>query len=91
MIRIVREVMLPLRLGASDARPRGGTDRAQIRGRSNLAEDASNNWIIGTIGGITVDAQDHIWGSTSVQAPLDAREKRASTAPNVKCCVPAPR
>jgi len=48
-----------------------------------------NNWIIGTIGGITVDAQDHIWINQRPSA-LDAREKRALTAPNVKCCVPAP-
>src|SRR5258705_9903559 len=48
-----------------------------------------SNWIIGTIGGITVDAQDHIWINQRPSA-LDAREKRASTAPNVKCCVPAP-
>jgi 6-bladed beta-propeller len=48
-----------------------------------------NNWIIGTIGGITVDAQDHIWINQRPSS-LDAREKRASTAPNVKCCVPAP-
>jgi len=65
------------------------TDRAEIRDRSGLAETLPNNWIIGTIGGITVDAQDHIWINQRPSA-LDAREKRASTAPNVKCCVPAP-
>src|SRR5438067_11098030 len=48
-----------------------------------------NNWIIGTIGGITVDAQDHIWINQRPSS-LDAREKRASTAPNAKCCVAAP-
>ena len=48
-----------------------------------------NNWIIGTIGGITVDAQDHIWINQRPSS-LDAREKRASTASNVKCCVAAP-
>src|SRR5258708_29599941 len=48
-----------------------------------------DNWIIGTIGGITVDAQDHIWINQRPSS-LDAREKRASTASNVKCCVPAP-
>src|SRR5215831_12899431 len=41
-----------------------------------------NNWIIGTIGGITVDAQDHIWINQRPSS-LDAREKRASTATNV--------
>src|SRR5262249_32828597 len=48
-----------------------------------------DNWIIGTIGGITVDAQDHIWINQRPSS-LDARERRASTATNVKCCVPAP-
>ena len=43
-----------------------------------------SNWIIGTIGGITVDAQDHIWINQRPSS-LDAREKRASTASNVKC------
>src|ERR1700730_15053747 len=63
-----------------------------------------SNWIIGTIGGIFVDAQDHIWinqrpssldardhiWSKRPTTSLDAREKRASTATNVICCVPAP-
>ncbi len=48
-----------------------------------------NNWIIGTIGGITVDAQDHIWINHRPSS-LDAREKRGLTDPTVKCCVPAP-
>src|SRR5438105_4614233 len=48
-----------------------------------------SNWIIGTIGGITVDAQDHIWINQRPSS-LDAREKRASTATNVKCCTAAP-
>ena len=48
-----------------------------------------NNWIIGTIGGISVDAQDHIWINQRPSS-LDTREKRATTDPNVKCCVPAP-
>src|SRR5215813_13232331 len=38
-----------------------------------------SNWIIGTIGGIFVDAQDHIWINQRPSS-LDAREKRASTA-----------
>ena len=48
-----------------------------------------SNWIIGTIGGIFVDAQDHIWINQRPSS-LDAREKRATTDTNVKCCVPAP-
>ena len=48
-----------------------------------------DKWIIGVIGGIYVDAQDHIWINQRPSS-LDAREKRASTATNVICCVPAP-
>src|SRR5229473_3596460 len=47
------------------------------------------NWIIGTIGGIFVDAQDHIWINQRPSS-LDARFSRASTATNVICCVPSP-
>ena len=46
-------------------------------------------WIIGVIGGIFVDSRDHIWINQRPSS-LDAREKRASTAANVICCVPAP-
>ena len=48
-----------------------------------------DNWIIGTIGGIFVDARDHVWINQRPSS-LDAREKRASTTDTVKCCVPAP-
>ena len=46
-------------------------------------------WIIGVIGGIFVDSQDHIWINQRPSS-LDAREQRASSAANVICCVPAP-
>ena len=65
------------------SRPRCCCGR-RSRTRRNSQVDPSwplplpNNWIIGTIGGITVDAQDHIWINQRPSA-LDAREKRAST------------
>lgn len=49
-----------------------------------------NNWILGQIGGLAVDAQDHVW---VLQRPrsLTADEKGATlTPPRSKCCVPAP-
>ena len=46
-----------------------------------------SSWIIGVIGGITVDAQDHIWINQRPRS-LDAREKRASTATNVPTATP---
>jgi hypothetical protein len=89
MIRIIRNVTLPCVLALAMI----GTATAQTVPK--FAVDPAwpqmlpNNWIIGTIGGITVDAQDHIWINQRPSS-LDAREKRASTAPNVKCCIPAP-
>ncbi len=49
-----------------------------------------NNWILGQVGGITVDLQGHIW---VIQRPLSLTddEKAASlNPPRTKCCVPAP-
>ena len=89
MIRIVRDLML---LGAC-AIAMLGVAVAQIVPKFQVdpswPQPLPSNWIIGTIGGITVDAQDHIWINQRPSS-LDAREKRASTAPNVKCCVAAP-
>src|SRR4051812_18731363 len=49
-----------------------------------------NNWILGQVGGIAIDAQDHVW---IIHRPrsLTADEKGASlTPPRSKCCVSAP-
>src|SRR5665213_2633191 len=49
-----------------------------------------NNWIIGQIGGMTVDAQDHIW---VLQRPRSLTKDEAAAAqkpPVATCCVPAP-
>src|ERR1700704_5625055 len=49
-----------------------------------------NNWILGQIGGMTVDAQDHIW---VLQRPRSLTKDEAGAAqspPVSKCCVPAP-
>jgi hypothetical protein len=49
-----------------------------------------NNWILGQIGGLTVDAQDHIW---ILQRPRSLTKDEAGavqTPPISKCCVPAP-
>ena len=55
----------------------------------SFPKELPHQWILGQIGGIFVDAQDHVWIN---QRPgtLDAREKRAATVQTVKCCVPAP-
>jgi len=49
-----------------------------------------NNWILGQVAGVAVDAQDHVW---IIQRPrtLTEDEKGATLAPpRSRCCVPAP-
>src|SRR6266576_2962150 len=49
-----------------------------------------NNWIIGQIGGMTVDAQDHIWVFQRPRSLNEADRGATLTPPRSKCCVPAP-
>jgi DNA-binding beta-propeller fold protein YncE len=67
-----------------------------VAGGSGFAVDPSwpkplpNNWILGQVSGVAVDAQDHVW---IVQRPgtLTDDERGAALDPPVsKCCVPAP-
>src|ERR1700756_5046232 len=49
-----------------------------------------NNWILGQVGGLDIDSQDHIW---VLQRPrsLENDEKAASfNPPRASCCVAAP-
>jgi DNA-binding beta-propeller fold protein YncE len=49
-----------------------------------------NNWIIGQIGGITVDWQGHIWVIHRPRSLIDGEKAATLTPPRAKCCVPAP-
>jgi DNA-binding beta-propeller fold protein YncE len=49
-----------------------------------------NNWIIGQIGGIAVDAQDNIWVFQRPRSLTDDEKAAALDPPRARCCVPAP-
>ena len=49
-----------------------------------------NNWILGQVGGISVDAQDNIWVFQRPRSLTDDEKGAALTPPRSKCCVPAP-
>src|SRR5678815_4100347 len=89
MSRISRHFALIGLIAVVLVRPAFTADTPKFQIDPSWPKALPNQWILGQIGGIFVDAQDHIWIS---QRPgsLDAREKRASTTPNVKCCKPAP-
>ena len=49
-----------------------------------------NNWILGEVGGITVDAQGHIWVIHRPRSLTDDEKGAALNPPRSKCCVSAP-
>ncbi len=49
-----------------------------------------NNWLIGQIGGISVDAQDNIWVFQRPRSLTDDEKGGTLTPPRSKCCAPAP-
>jgi hypothetical protein len=49
-----------------------------------------NNWILGQVGGITVDVQGHIWVIHRPRSLTDDEKGAALNPPRSKCCVSAP-
>ena len=49
-----------------------------------------NNWILGQVGGISVDAQDNIWVFQRPRSLTDDEKGATLDPPRSKCCVPAP-
>jgi DNA-binding beta-propeller fold protein YncE len=49
-----------------------------------------NNWIIGQVGGMSIDAQDNIWVFQRPRSLTLDEKGAALKPPHSKCCVPAP-
>lgn len=49
-----------------------------------------NDWIVGEIGGLTVDSHDHIWVYQRPRSLTDDERGAAVDPPTSKCCRPAP-
>lgn len=49
-----------------------------------------NNWILGQVGGITVDSEGHIWIIHRPRSLTDDEKGAALTPPRSKCCISAP-
>jgi DNA-binding beta-propeller fold protein YncE len=72
----------------------GGTPRGRVAPRFVVdpfwPKPLPNNWLLGQVAGIAVDAEDHIW---IIQRPASLTEDEAGAAqdpPRSDCCVPAP-
>jgi hypothetical protein len=49
-----------------------------------------NNWIMGQIAGVAVDANDHVWIIHRPRSLTDDEKGATLNPPRSKCCVPAP-
>ena len=49
-----------------------------------------NNWAFGQIGGIFVDAQDHVWINQRPRTTTDREKRGSDPKAHVECCVAAP-
>src|SRR5262245_56169144 len=49
-----------------------------------------NKWVIGAVGGITVDARDHVWVVHRPNTLTEVETFAAKNPPLAECCVPAP-
>src|ERR1700749_795774 len=49
-----------------------------------------NNWILGQVAGIAVDAKDHVWLIHRPKPLIDEEKGGSFNPPRAKCCVPAP-
>jgi DNA-binding beta-propeller fold protein YncE len=49
-----------------------------------------NNWAIGQVGGVAVDANDHVWIIQRPRSLTRGETLAAANPPIAKCCVPAP-
>jgi DNA-binding beta-propeller fold protein YncE len=49
-----------------------------------------NNWILGQVGGMFIDAQDHIWVFQRPRSLTNDEKAATLKPPRSKCCAPAP-
>jgi DNA-binding beta-propeller fold protein YncE len=82
-------IVLAILLSA-DALAKCAQDAPSYRVEPSWPQELPNNWIIGQVGGLAVDREDHIW---VLQRPASntVDEIGASlTPPRSLCCIPAP-
>jgi len=76
--------------GSSGDSPGTGTETTGFTVDPKWPKPLPNNWILGQVSGISVDADDHVW---LLQRPGSLTEDEKGAAlkpPQSKCCLPAP-
>ena len=79
--------MLP-RLGAAD--PASDTLPPQYKVDPSWPKELPNNWIMGQVGGLAVDAQDHVWVLQRPRSSTPDELFAAAKPPMAACCTQTP-
>ena len=81
---------LALLIAASAARIARAEDMPRFAVEPAWPKPLPNQWLLGEIGGITVDARDHIWVYQRPRSLTDDERGAVVNPPTSKCCRPAP-
>src|SRR5262245_53142100 len=72
------------------AQGRGGVQAPTFKVDPLWPKPLPNHWVLGSVTGVAVDGQDHIWITHRGADSLGNNEKGAILNPPTGCCVPAP-
>jgi len=72
------------------AQGRGGVQAPIFKVDPLWPKPLPNHWVLGSVTGVAVDGQDHIWITHRGADSLGNNEKGAILNPPTGCCVPAP-
>jgi DNA-binding beta-propeller fold protein YncE len=75
----------------TSAQGRGGFRAPAFKVDPLWPKPLPNHWVLGSVTGVAVDAQDHIWITHRGADSLGNNEKGAILNPPTGCCVPAPQ
>jgi DNA-binding beta-propeller fold protein YncE len=79
-----------LLLGTATPRSAQATEIPRFEVEASWPKPLPNNWILGQVGGITVDSEGHIWMIHRPRSLTDDEKGASLTPPRSKCCVSAP-
>src|SRR5262249_39024594 len=76
---------------SADAQGHSGAEAPTFKVDPLWPKPLPNHWVLGSVTGVAVDGQDHIWITHRGADSLGANEKGAIRNPPTGCCVPAPQ
>lgn len=77
-------------LSCSLASAAGTPPVPEYRADTNWPKQLPHGWIMGQVGGVSIDSQDHVWVLQRPRSLTPDVLGAASTPPHTECCKPAP-